>query len=290
MVSAALFRKLRRDLWRRRWQVVASAVVIAIGIAVFVAGTSAYANLKQTVDRTYSAQLLPDAVITGTGVSGLRDAAQRLPGGPVVDLRRQGDVGIRIDGHTLYGRAVSVPVGAQPAVSLLDMRSGDLPQRGAVALEEHLAEHYGLGRGDTVELLGRGGWQPTPISGSAVSTEYLWPARSQREIVSTPEHFGVVFMTVPDFSQLVTDPQDQLLLHARDRAGAAALVAAASELAIARGFVFTSRDQQPSYLRVRAEQELRVRILSQLLMPDIPRVEHLGMECLQTHSPHGGFS
>jgi putative ABC transport system permease protein len=253
MVSTVMLRKLCRDLWRRRWQVVASAVVIAIGIAVFVAGTSAYANLKQTVDRTYSAQLLPDAVITGTGVSGLRDDAQRLPGGPVVELRRQGDVGIRIDGHTLYGRALSVPVGAEPAVSLLDMRSGDLPQRGAVALEEHFAEHYGLGRGDTVELLGRGGWQPTPISGSAVSTEYLWPARSQREIVSTPEHFGVVFMTVPDFSQLVTDPQDQLLLYARDRAGAAALVAAASELATARGLVFTSRDQQPSYLRVRAD-------------------------------------
>ncbi len=251
MVSLVLFRKLRRDLWRQRWQFLAATVVIAIGIAVFVAGTNAYANLKLSVNRAYAVQLLPDVIITGLGAAGLRDEVQRFPGDPVVELRQEGDVGIRINGHTLYGRAVSVPVQAQPAVSMLEMRSGDLPARGAVAIEEHLAEHYGLSPGDTVELLGPSGWQPVSVSGSASSTEYFWPARSLREIMTTPEHFGVVFMTGPDFSQVVAHPSDQLLLYARDRGAAPALVTAASELATARGLVVTSRDQQPSYLRLR---------------------------------------
>ncbi len=252
-MTAVLVRKLRRDLWLRRWQFLAAAVVTAIGIAVFVAGTSAYVNLKRSVDRAYIGQLLPDAIITGVGVTGLRDAAKGFPGDPVIELRRQGDVGIRINGHTLYGRAVSVPVGAQPAVSLLGIRSGDLPESGAVAVEEHFAEHYGLEPGATVELLGPGGWQPKPVSGDVLSTEYLWPARSQREIVSTPEHFGVLFMTDPDFSQVIAHPESQLLLYARDRGSAPALVSAAAESAAARGLAITSRDQMPSYLRIRAD-------------------------------------
>ncbi len=226
-------------------------MVIAIGVAVYVAGTNAHANLKRSVDRAYAVQLLPDAIITGPGAFGLRDAAQRVPGDPIVELRQQGDVGIRINGHTLYGRAVSVPVRAQPAVSMLAMRSGDLPARGAVGMEEHLAEHYGVKPGDTVELLGPSGWQPWSVSGSASSTEYfLRPARSQQEIMTTPETFGVVFMTEPDFTQVVAQPADQLLLHARDRGAAPALVTAATDLAISSGLAVISRDQQPSYRAV----------------------------------------
>ncbi len=251
MVSSVLFRKLRRDLWRQRWQCLAAAVVIAIGVAVYVAGTDAYANLKRSVDRAYAVQLLPDAIITGPGAFGLRNAALLFPGDPVVELRQQGDVGIRINGHTLYGRAVSVPAQAQPAVSRLALRPGALPAHGAVAIEEHLTEHYGLKPGDTVELLGPTGWRPMSVSGSASSTEYfLRPARSQREIMTTPEQFGVVFVTGPDFSQLVVHPSEQLLLYARDRGAVPALLTAATELASSQGQAVISRDQQPSYRAV----------------------------------------
>ncbi|MBV9514297.1 MAG: FtsX-like permease family protein [Mycobacteriaceae bacterium] len=229
-------------------------MIIAIGVTVYVAGTDAYANLKQSVDRAYAVQRLPDAIITGPGAFGLRDAAQSLPGDPIVELRQQGDVGIRVNGHPLYGRAVSIPVHHQPAVSMLALRSGDLPTRGAVAVEENLAEHYGLKPGDTVELLGPIGWQPMSVSGSAASTEYfLRPARSQREIMTTPDQFGVVFMTEADFSQVVAHRSEQLLLYSRDRDAAPALVTAATELASSRGLGVISRDQQPSYLGVRTD-------------------------------------
>ena len=75
------------------------------------------------------------------------------------------------------------------------MRSGQLPATGQVVAEEHLSHHYGLRPGDTIELLGPTGWRSNAVSGSALSTEYFWPARSQQEILTTPEHFGVVFIT-----------------------------------------------------------------------------------------------
>ncbi|OBK74350.1 FtsX-like permease family protein [Mycobacterium sp. 1274761.0] len=245
-----LSHKLCRDLWRQRWQFVAAAVVTAIGVAVYVAGTDAYANLKQSIDSAYANHLLPDVVITGPGAFGLRTHAKRLPGEPVLDFRQQGDVGIRIHSHTVYGRAVSLPPQAQPTVSTLALRSGELPRRGAVLMEEHFSRHYQLEPGDTVELRGPHGWQTVSVSGSATSTEYLRPARSEQEIMSSPEDFGVVFVTAPDFLQVVNQPADQLLLYARDRDAAPQLLDAAEELAHARGLAVMSRDEQPSYRRL----------------------------------------
>ena len=247
MVSRILLRKLRRDLWRQHWQFLAAAAVIGIGIAVYVAATDAYANLKQSFDRAYAVQLLPDAVISGPGAFDLGDAARGLPGDPAVEVRQQSDVGIRINGHTIFGRAVSVPAARQPVVSQLALRSGELPVQGAVLVEEHLTSHFGLRPGDTIDVLGPTGWRTVGVSGSALSTEYFWPARSQQEIMTTPENFGVVFVPAPDTPQLMPEPTDQLLLYARDRSQAPELLMAATQLANSKGMVLTSRDEQPSY-------------------------------------------
>ena len=126
-MSRILLRKVRRDLWRQHWQFLAAAVVLGIGVAVFVGATDAYANLKQSIDRTYAALLLPDVVISGPGVAGLDEAARTLPGNPIVELRQQADVSIRVNGRTLFGRAIGVPVATQPSVSKLALRSGVLP-------------------------------------------------------------------------------------------------------------------------------------------------------------------
>ncbi|MHA7653751.1 hypothetical protein ACX9NE_28540 [Mycobacterium sp. ML4] len=170
-MNRILLRKVRRDLWRQRSQFLAAAIVMAIGVAVFVGATDAYANLAQSFDRVYATQLLPDVVVSGPGVFGLEEAAQKLPGHPSIGLRQQADVSIRINGRTLFGRAVGVPAATQPTVSKLALRSGGLPPRASVLVDEHLSGHYGLHPGSTIELLGTAGWRPVSVSGSAVSTE-----------------------------------------------------------------------------------------------------------------------
>ncbi len=263
-MTRILRRKVGRDLWRHRWQFLAASVVLGLGVAVFVGATDAYANMRESLDRTYAEQLLPDVVISGPGVAGLYEAAASLPGNPVVELRQQADVSVRVNGHTLFGRAVGVPVAAQPAVSKLALQFGDLPTTGSVVTEEHLTGHYGLHPGSTVELLGPSGWRPVGVSGSAMSTEYLWPARSRAETLTTPEYFGVVFVPAPDMAQLAAQPTDQLLAYAHDRDQVRALVTAATELGRSHGLVVVSRDELPSYSVLRESVEA-VRKFARLL-------------------------
>ena len=59
MVSRVLSHKLRRDVWRQRAQFAAVVVVIAIGIAVFVAASDAYRNLKDSFATAYSTPSSP---------------------------------------------------------------------------------------------------------------------------------------------------------------------------------------------------------------------------------------
>ena len=263
-MTRILRRKVRRDLWRHRWQFLAATVVLGIGVAVFVGATDAYEDLRQSLDRTYGDQLLPDVVISGPSVVGLYEAARSFPGNPVVELRQQADVGIRVNGRTLFGRAVTVPLATQPAVSKLALQSGDLPAAGSVVTEQHLAEHYGLHPGSTLELLGLSGWRPVGVSGSALSTEYLWPARSRAETLTTPEYFGVVFVPAPDMAQLAAGPTNQLLAYARDRDQARALVTAATELGRSHRQAVVSRDELPSYSVLRESVEA-VRKFARLL-------------------------
>ncbi len=138
------------------------------------------------------------------------------------------------------------------------------PTIGSVVTEEHLTEYYGLRPGSTVELLGPSGWRPVGVSGSALSTEYLWPARSRAETLTTPEYFGVVFVPAPDMAQLAAQPTDQLLAYARDRDQARALVTAATELGRSHGLVVVSRDELPSYSVLRETVEA-VRTFARLL-------------------------
>ncbi|MGO9506163.1 MAG: FtsX-like permease family protein [Mycobacterium sp.] len=250
-MSRALRRKLRRDVWRERWRFTAIAAITAIGVAVFNAATDGYRNLDQSFTGAYAAQRMPDTVLSGPGAAGLRDRVAELPGRPIVEVRHQADVGIRVNRHALYGRAVGVPNSGQPSVSLLDMRAGRLPHPGQLVVEQHVADHYHLHPGDTVDLLGRQGWQPFTVAGTALSTEYLWPARSPQEVLTTPEDFGVVFVPDNELVSALKDPVEQVAVYAHDRSAAGALTAAAAELARNAGLQFAPREDQASYHTLR---------------------------------------
>jgi putative ABC transport system permease protein len=250
-VSRTLRRKLRRDVWRARWRFGAIAAIMAIGVAVFVAATDGYQNLDQSFERSYTSQRLPDAIVSGPGAAGLHAAVAEMAGSPLVDVRHQADVGIRLNGHAVYGRAVGIPASGQPNVSLLDMHSGTLPGAGQVVIEQHLAGHYHLAPGDVLEVLGRQGWQPFTIAGTALSTEYLWPARSPQEVLTTPEDFGVVFLRDDELLRVLPRSVEQLAVYAHDRSMAESLTAAVGTLAQDNGLQFLPREQQPSFHTLR---------------------------------------
>ena len=241
-------RKLRRDVWRQRTQFAAVVVVVAIGIAVFVAASDAYRNLKDSFATAYSTQRLPDVVLSGPNVDAVAGDAARLPGAPFVTARAQQDLGARIGDHTLLGRVVTLPDGGQPEVGKIALRQGRLPRDGEVLVEQHLSDYFDLKPGGTIELFGPSGWQPVRVSGSGLATEYFWPARSQQEVMTSAAQFGVVFAPASFAKTLAATPQQQLALYAADRRQAAALVSAATGLARDHGLVVQARTDQPSFV------------------------------------------
>jgi putative ABC transport system permease protein len=223
-------------------------VVVAIGIAVFIAASDGYRNLKESFASAYATQRLPDVVLSGPNVDAVAHDVTRLPGAPFVSARAQQDTGARIAEHTLLSRIITIPDGGQPAVSAIAVRHGRLPRAGEVLVEQHLADHFDLRPGSTIELYGLGGWRRVEVSGSGLATEYFWPARSQQELMTSADQFGVVFAPESSARSLMTAPEHQLALYARDRSRAPALVAAATALARDHGLVVQARKDQPSFV------------------------------------------
>ena len=248
MVTGVLARKLRRDVWRQRTQFLAVVVVVAIGVAVFVAANDAYRNLKDSFATAYAGQRLPDVVLSGPNVTAMANDVARLPGSPFVTARTQQDSGARIADHTLLSRIVSIPDRGQPDVGKVALRQGRLPRAGEVLVEQHLADHFNLKPGSSIELYGPRGWQSVVVSGSGLATEYFWPARSQQEVMTSAEQFGVVFAPASFAKTLMSSSEQQLALYARDRRQAGALVAHATALARDHGFVVQARKDQPSFV------------------------------------------
>ena len=60
-------------MWRQRTQFAAVVVVVAIGIAVFVAANDAYRNLKDSFATAYATQRLPDVVLSGPNVDAVAE-------------------------------------------------------------------------------------------------------------------------------------------------------------------------------------------------------------------------
>lgn len=193
--------KLARDA-RRQWlQFAGVALTLALGVAVFGAAFDSYANLKDSYQHIYQQLGFADITVTGGDTTAIAATARDLDGVAAVATRSQADIPFQInssgDTHTLVGRLVGLP--ADDRVNRVLVQHGTQPTgatvTGAVA-ERHMANHFHLGVGDTVNVFAGGRWQPLDVVGVGVSPEYLWPARSRQDLLSSQDDFGVLF--VPD--------------------------------------------------------------------------------------------
>ncbi len=226
MVRSLLGRKVRRDMRRQIGQFAAVGITIAIASCAFVAALASYANLQSSFDSTYRRLRFADVIASGADASRLAALSRSIHGVDVTE-RLQADLGVRIGGrHTLRGRIVGLPNNrSQPAVSRLLILDGTAPKAGEVAVETHLAKHWSLGPGSHLELAtASGAWRKVQISGVVASPEYLYPARSRQELITTPEDFGVVFGANSLVSELAgPGASSQTALYVTDRSQASVL-------------------------------------------------------------------
>ncbi len=248
---AVLRTKLRRDIARQWPQFVAVTVTILLGVALFGASYDAYRNLEASYGARFDAQRFADLFVTGGDVSAIAGAARSTDGVAAVDVRVQADLPVRVGADKLRGRVIGMPAGAgeQPAVNQVDvLRGHGLEAADQALVEQHMADHFHLGAGDAVSVLGAdGSWRPLTVAGAGLSVEYLWPARSRSEVLTLPDDFGVLFVPSATAEALAGHGPNQVMIRLADGVDRAPLLASLSAMARDQGASeVLTREEQPS--------------------------------------------
>jgi putative ABC transport system permease protein len=245
---SVLHRAIPRDLRRHRWQYLAIGATVAIGVALFAASNDAFLNLEASYARTYDRLGFADLTVTGGDVPGFAQQAAAVDGVADVAVRRRADVPVRIDGdHTLLGRIVEVPDPGDDVINRLDVLDGSEPSGSStgIAVERHLADHFGIASGDTLELHAEQGWVRFDVTGVVASAEYIWPARSRQDVLTSSDDFGVVFAPGSVIDDVVPGAERQVLVRYEESARPPVLDARLGALA---------EDLGASSVETRAEQ------------------------------------
>ncbi len=243
--------KRKRDIRRQRGQFVAVSVTIALGVMLFASTYDSYRNLDGSYNATYDRLAFADITVVGVEPE-FASTARDIDGVDQAESRLQADIPMRVGEDTFLGRAVAYPPASQPRVNKIDVIEGDYldPEDDSkVVIDSHMAEQFGLGPGDTVEMLSAGSWVDGTVAGVAVSAEYIWPARDNQDIFPLPRTFGVVFVS----SDLgVTLPEaagrDDVIITYRDGADVAVTDSAVRQAAETAGAAdVITRADHPSH-------------------------------------------
>ncbi len=196
MVSI-LSRALWRELRRRPAQFLSVSLVIALGVGLFTASFDAFLNLGESYEHMYSETRLAHVTAIGGPTKKILAAGKEMPDLVASTTRTVADVPFRpSEGHTLIGRVVGMPPSGHAAVDDIQITEGGTLDPGVpngVVVEQHMATHFDLALGDTVEISTPDGFTKVKVLGVAASPEYLWPAKSRQEVLVLPDDFGVVF-------------------------------------------------------------------------------------------------
>ncbi|MGD8913753.1 MAG: FtsX-like permease family protein [Candidatus Thiodiazotropha sp.] len=176
----ALNKKLLRNLWKLRGQVLAIAVVIASGVAVLVMSLSALQALQDTAAVYYERQRFAD-VFSTVKRAPLRiiERIGTISGVRIVEARIKQFATLSIEGfeEPVIGQLVSIPEQRESRLNRLVLRSGRLVAAGhpdEVVLSEPFAEAHDLQPGDQLQALMNGNQRTLTVVGIALSPEFIY--------------------------------------------------------------------------------------------------------------------
>jgi putative ABC transport system permease protein len=198
-MAAPLMRKLLRDVWQAKAQTVAIVMVLAAGIAMFVAYLSAFASLELTRDRYYHEARFAQVFATlDRAPEALRDRLQAVPGVAAVETRVVATAALDLP-HLVEpasARLVSMRVPPSAMLNALHLRRGRYPIAGGhdeVVVNEAFAIANQLSPGDTVAALVNGRRRMLRVVGVALSPEYVYVLRPG-EIIPDDRRSGVFWL------------------------------------------------------------------------------------------------
>ena len=195
----ALTKKLLRDLWSMRGQALAIAMVVAAGVAVFVAMMSAYDSLMRSRTSFYEERRFPDVFAhANRAPEHVTDRIAEVPGVARVMGRVVTDVTLDLKdvSEPIVGRLISIVPGREPVMNDLHLRQGRLPEVGRdheVVVNEAFAKARQIKLGDRVGALINGRHQDFTVTGVALSPEYV-DTVGPGQLLPDDARFGVVWM------------------------------------------------------------------------------------------------
>ncbi|MGD0152702.1 MAG: FtsX-like permease family protein [Thermacetogeniaceae bacterium] len=199
MVMGVLTRKLWRNIISTRGQFLAVAAVVAVGIALYIAMTTAYANLDRAQKDFYRQDNFADYYFQAIKApEEITRQIAALPGVIAATGRIQQDVPvIKDDGSRADARLTSFPLPMDGQVNQLTVLSGRLfdkyPQGGRieVLLDPEYAAANHLAPGDTVNIVAGGRKVPLTVVGTATSPEFVYPMKDAASLLPEPQDFGI---------------------------------------------------------------------------------------------------
>ena len=213
-------RKLWRDVRRHRAQFIAVAITIFLGVAVFAASYDSYTNLDASYQSTFTEYHFANLTLVGGDADQLAEVIESHEGVAWVERRTSAEVPFHVDDIKLLGRMVGIPGDREPTVNQLEVVSGSpltTSSTNGVLVEEHMANHFELEAGDGFSVRAGDRWLDVEVAGVVLSPEYIWPARSRNEIITTPDNFGVVFAD-QEWLASVAGPANEVAVYFDDGA------------------------------------------------------------------------
>jgi putative ABC transport system permease protein len=179
VVIPTLTIKLFREVRHMRGQMIAIILVIAAGIANYVAFQSTHSSLVMSQQAYYAASNFGDVwVQVRRAPEALRQRISAIDGVTSVDLRVVASVVVDIPGliEPASGVITSVPGRDQPPINRLSLRSGRWIEQGAtdeVIVSYAFASANGFHEGDTINAVINGRWKSLRIVATALSPEWI---------------------------------------------------------------------------------------------------------------------
>jgi putative ABC transport system permease protein len=196
----ALNKKLLRDLWRMRAQLVTVALVVACGIATYVTMRGSYESIINAQREYYSKYRFADVFATlKRAPNSLESSIAGIPGVSSIQTRIVAEVTLDVPGlqEPALGRLLSIPESGRPVLNDLYVRRGryiEPGQRDEVLVSEAFANANRLDVGATIDAVINGRWERLRIVGIALSPEYVYEIRGA-EVFPDNKRFGVFWMS-----------------------------------------------------------------------------------------------
>ena len=195
----AINRKLIRDLWNIKGQVLAISLVIASAVCVYVMYLGAFDSLRLTQSAYYDQYRFADVFASlKRAPLYLEDRIRQIPGVADAELRVSASVTLDMEGmaEPAIARLVSIPARQRATLNDVFLRLGRYPdatRRNEILVNEGFALAHDLEPGDVIRAVINGRRRSLEISGIALSPEFLYTIRPG-DIMPDDERYGILWM------------------------------------------------------------------------------------------------